>query len=97
MLYGDLSQVLLKATLGVHEVIVTIMMNYIALYVSNEIIRTVLTDHQRKTEQIASSASLSAEWLQSLTMYSRVHYGIFIAIFAAVIIVVYNRTYNYWI
>ncbi|MCM3738988.1 ABC transporter permease [Oceanobacillus luteolus] len=76
---------LLKATLGVHEVIVTIMMNYIALYVSNEIIRSVLTDHATKTEQIASSASLSAEWLQSLTMYSRVHYGILIAIFAAAI------------
>lgn len=76
---------LLKAKLGVHEVIVTIMMNYIALYSSNELIRTVLTDHATKTEQIAESASLSSEWLQALTMYSRVHYGILIALFAAFI------------
>lgn len=76
---------LLKAKLGVHEVIVTIMMNYIALYVSNEIVRSVLTDHGTKTEQVAPTASLASEWLQTLTMYSRVHYGFLIAIFAAVI------------
>lgn len=74
---------LLKAKLGVHEVIVTIMMNYIALYVSNEIIRSVLTDHATKTEQIASTASLSSEWLQTITLYSRLHYGFLIALFAA--------------
>ena len=74
---------LLKAKLGVHEVIVTIMMNYIALYVSNEIIRSVLTDHGTKTEQIASTASLASPWLEGLTLYSRVHYGILIALFAA--------------
>lgn len=76
---------LLKAKLGVHEVIVTIMLNYIALYVSNEIIRSVLTDHGTKTDQIAGTASLSSEWLQTITMYSRVHYGILIALFAAFI------------
>ncbi|SHF52998.1 ABC transporter permease [Ornithinibacillus halophilus] len=76
---------LLKAKLGVHEVIITIMMNYIALYISNEIIRSVLTDHATKTDQIASSASLASEWLQGLTYYSRIHYGFLIAIFAAVI------------
>lgn len=76
---------LLKAKLGVHEVIVTIMMNYIALYVSNEIIRSVLTDHATKTEQIADTASLASEWLQTITMYSRLHYGFLIALFAAVV------------
>lgn len=76
---------LLKARLGVHEVIVTIMMNYIALFLSNEIIRSVLTDRATKTEQIPSSVSLSSEWLQTLTLYSRIHYGILIALFAAFI------------
>ncbi|MEN2766386.1 ABC transporter permease [Ornithinibacillus xuwenensis] len=76
---------LLKAKLGVHEVIVTIMLNYIALYVSNEIVRNVLTDHGTSTEQIAASASLGSEWLQNLTLYSRMHYGILIALFAAII------------
>lgn len=74
---------LLKAKLGVHEVIVTIMLNYIALYISNEIIRSVLTDHATKTAQIADTASLGSEWLQTITLYSRLHYGFLIAIFAA--------------
>ncbi|WP_010649215.1 ABC transporter permease [Oceanobacillus massiliensis] len=76
---------ILKAKLGVHEVIVTIMMNYIALYVTNEIIRSVLTEGQTTTEAIPASASLASEFLQSITFYSRVHYGILLALFAAVI------------
>ncbi|HAM80401.1 ABC transporter permease [Ornithinibacillus bavariensis] len=76
---------LLKAKLGVHEVIVTIMMNYIAMFVSNEIVRSVLTDHGTTTDNIALTASLGSEWLQSLTSYSRMHFGILIALFAAAI------------
>lgn len=75
---------LLKAKLGVHEVIVTIMMNYIALYSVNEIIRNVLTEQETTTDAIAPSASLASEWLQGLTYFSRMHYGILIALFAAV-------------
>ncbi|MBP2077717.1 ABC transporter permease [Oceanobacillus polygoni] len=76
---------ILKAKLGVHEVIVTIMMNYIALFTTNEIIRKVLTSGQTTTDTIAGSASLASEWMQSITFYSRVHYGILIALFAAAI------------
>ncbi|NAP00229.1 ABC transporter permease, partial [Halomonas sp. MG34] len=76
---------LLKARLGVHEVIVTIMLNYVALYSSNAIIRSVLSDNQDKTDKIAATASLSSEWLQNLTFFSRMHYGILIALFAAII------------
>ncbi|WP_281355788.1 ABC transporter permease [Virgibacillus ihumii] len=76
---------ILKAKLGVHEVIVTIMLNYIALYVSNEIIRSVLTDSLDSTEEIAPTASLASEWLQQVTYFSRMHYGILIALFAAAI------------
>lgn len=75
----------LKAKLGVHEVIVTIMFNYIAIYSANSIIRNVLTDSADKTEKIAPSASLASGWLQEMTDYSRVHYGIFIALIAALI------------
>ncbi len=60
---------LLKAKLGVHEVIVTIMMNYIALYSTNEIIRNVLTDHKTTTESIHESASMASEWLGSITFF----------------------------
>lgn len=76
---------LLKAKLGVHEVIVTIMFNYIALYSANSIIRNVLTEQADKTEKIAATASLSSEWLATFTSFSRMHYGILIALFAALI------------
>ncbi|GGB30808.1 ABC transporter permease [Virgibacillus dakarensis] len=76
---------LLKAKLGVHEVIVTIMMNYIALYCTNEIIRSILTDNAEITEPIPESASLASAWLQNITYFSRLHYGILIALFAALV------------
>ncbi|WP_079529904.1 ABC transporter permease [Halobacillus hunanensis] len=76
---------ILKAKLGVHEVIVTIMMNYIALYVTNEIVRNVITDGEDKTEQIAETASLASPWLAEITFYSRLHYGLLIALFVAFI------------
>lgn len=76
---------LLKATKGVHEVIITIMMNYIALHLSNFMIRNVLTDNQDSSNRIAESASLSSSWLMELTDYSRIHWGILIALFAAFI------------
>ncbi|WP_433749905.1 ABC transporter permease [Falsibacillus pallidus] len=71
----------LKAKFRVHEVIVTIMMNYIALHVTNYFIRTVLSDHSDKTEKIHDSASLAfSDSMQQLTDYSRLHWGILIAL-----------------
>ncbi|WP_404452681.1 ABC transporter permease [Virgibacillus necropolis] len=76
---------ILKAKLGVHEVIITIMLNYTALYVANAIIRNVLTDSKDSTETIPATASMASEWLQQITFYSRMHYGILLALFAAII------------
>lgn len=76
---------LLKAKLGVHEVIVTIMMNYIALHTVNAIIRNVLTEQKTTTDIIASSAFLGSDWLKSITFFSRIHYGILIALFVAAV------------
>jgi nucleoside ABC transporter membrane protein len=72
---------LLKAKLQVHEVIVTIMMNYIALHVVNASIAT-LSDGAEKTEKIHESASLRSPFLESITDYSRLHWGIIVAIIA---------------
>ncbi|MYL19251.1 ABC transporter permease [Halobacillus litoralis] len=84
---------LLKAKLGVHEVIVTIMMNYIALYVTNAVIRNLLTDGADRTENIAATASLKSEWLAQMTFYSRIHYGFIIALaMAGVMWFILNRT-----
>lgn len=71
---------LLKARFRVHEVIVTIMMNYIALYSCNYIIQYVLANGKQRTANIPDSVSLASPWLQSLTQYSRMHWGIIIAI-----------------
>lgn len=73
----------LKAKFRVHEVIVTIMMNYVALYVTNAIIRTVLSEGSDKTDKIAETASLRSPFFEGLTDYSRLHWGIFIALIAA--------------
>jgi simple sugar transport system permease protein len=73
----------LKARFKVHEVIVTIMMNYVALHVTNALIRDVITDNADKTEKVFASASLRSEFFENITDFSRMHYGIFIAIIAA--------------
>lgn len=84
---------LLKAKLGVHEVIVTIMMNYIAMHTVNAVIRNVLTEQKTSTDIIASSAFLGSDWLKSITFFSRIHYGILIALFiAAVMWFIMERT-----
>lgn len=70
---------LLKAKLQVHEVIVTIMMNYIALHTTNVLIRLV-SDGGEKTGTIKATASLKSAFFESITDYSRLHYGIFIAL-----------------
>ena len=57
----------LKARFYVHEVIVTIMMNYIALHVTNFIITNVLTDHKDKTDNIKSTASLHSDFFEKIT------------------------------
>jgi ABC-type uncharacterized transport system permease subunit len=70
----------LKAKFRVHEVIVTIMMNYVALHVSNAVIRDVLTKNADSTEKIKETASLRSPFLESITDYSRLHWGIIVAI-----------------
>ncbi|ENQ3106579.1 nucleoside ABC transporter membrane protein [Bacillus sp. 491mf] len=75
----------LKGKFKVNEVIVTIMMNYIALYVTYYIIRNFLHEANEKSYDIKASASLSSSWLASLTDGSRLHWGIVVAIVVALI------------
>ena len=70
---------ILKATLRVHEVIVTIMMNYIALHVVNALIKTI-SGGSFKLERINETASLRSEFLSNLTDFSTLHYGIIVAL-----------------
>ncbi len=66
------------------------MMNYIALHLTNYLISDVMTDHRDKTDKIHESASLRSPFLERLTDYSRLHWGILIALFAASPHVVYH-------
>lgn len=75
----------LKAKFRVHEVIVTIMLNYVALHVTNYLIGNVLTKNAEKTDMIKDSASLRSPFLESITDYSRLHWGIIIAIICVII------------
>ncbi|MDO3408740.1 ABC transporter permease [Saccharibacillus sp. CPCC 101409] len=75
----------LKAKRGVNEVITTIMLNWIALFLSNYIVRTfLLLKGDQRSENIPASASASIDWLSSAMNNARVHWGIPVAFLAAV-------------
>ncbi|NBI27887.1 ABC transporter permease [Chengkuizengella marina] len=76
----------LKASRGVHEVITTIMLNWIALYLSNYLIRTHLLEKgQQKSETLAQSSWLSFSFLTDLFNNARIHFGFLIAILCAIV------------
>ncbi|WP_054949846.1 ABC transporter permease [Numidum massiliense] len=71
---------LLKAKLGVHEVITTIMLNFVGLYTANVVIRKFLTVGADTTPMIADSASLQVGFLSDLFEGARIHLGVLIAL-----------------
>lgn len=75
----------LKAKFRVHEVIVTIMLNYTSLYVTADLIRRFMFAGNEKSHNIQESASLSSQFLSNLTNGSRLHWGIIITIICAII------------
>ncbi|KGO32337.1 ABC transporter permease [Oenococcus alcoholitolerans] len=80
----------LRARFGASEVIITIMMNYIILYLGNAFITSgfphSLKQSSDSTIQIGNKGSLSMHWLSELTNQSSVSSGIFIALIVTVII-----------
>ncbi|MCR8642616.1 ABC transporter permease [Paenibacillus sp. N1-5-1-14] len=76
----------LKAKRGVNEVITSIMLNWIALYLANFIVgRYLLEPGQQRSYDIAPTASIRIEWLSEMLGNARVHWGIFIALLAALV------------
>lgn len=75
---------LLKAFRGVHEVINSIMLNYIALYLCNWLLNAYLrpTSGQASSYPVAPTAQLT----QGLIEGSRLHTGLWIALFAALVV-----------
>ena len=75
----------LKAKRGVNEVITSIMMNWIALYLANWIMNAFYVPKgQQRSEMIHESAMLSVTWLSQLFDNARMHWGTLIALAAAV-------------
>ena len=82
----------LKARLGVNEILSTIMMNQIAVQLSNYLLRGPLIDPAEiaKGTQIAQSASLPVQiWLPRLVPRTLLHAGFVIALVMAVLVFVF--------
>lgn len=74
----------LKAKHGVHEVIVTIMLNWTALYFSNYLVKAFLLEPgQQRSSMVNESSLLTFPALQTLFDSARVHLGAVLAIICA--------------
>jgi simple sugar transport system permease protein len=74
---------ILKAKTGAHEVIVTIMLNYIAFYFLIWFIHQTVVDDPQRSELISKPAHDSAMFPKLLDPSLRVNFGIILAVLAA--------------
>ncbi|MGO0061649.1 ABC transporter permease [Brevibacillus fluminis] len=75
----------LKAARGVHEVITSIMMNWVALYFSNYILSAFLVpEGQQRSKDVKDTAIITFGWLSEVFDNARLHWGTVIALAAAV-------------
>jgi simple sugar transport system permease protein len=89
---------ILKAKFNVHEVTVTIMLNYVGLYLNNFMILNVFGSTDRvKTPFFPQSALLESPFLESITRGSRLNWG-FIPVILAVMLfsfIINKTTFGY--
>jgi simple sugar transport system permease protein len=86
---------LLKAYKGIHEVIVTIMLNWIAFYLSNFLVMSPAFKKPNSTASldIADTARISTNSFREIFGVVRIHWGMFLALAAVVICwIILNRT-----
>ncbi len=88
---------ILKARYKVHEVVATIMLNYIGLHLINYCIKILPGSTSTKTGKIFPSADLSSHFLSSITGRSRLHWGIIVALIAAFLFwyIIERTTFGY--
>jgi general nucleoside transport system permease protein len=72
----------LKARFNVHEVVVTIMLNYTALHISNYFTKLIPGSDSTKTVGLNPNALLESKFFMELTNNSRLHYGFIIVLLA---------------
>lgn len=85
----------LKAKFNVHEVVATIMMNWIAYWTVYYVVPAYLKDTFLETEsrRIPYAASLKVDWLTSLFNGSYINLGLFVAVGAVIVVAfILNRT-----
>jgi len=90
-LYGALAGYL-KARFGINEVISTIMLNWVAFYVSNFIVRLpgIQSTGSESTFDIQDTAKISIDWMKSLVGNSvKVNWGILLALVIAGLVYYY--------
>lgn len=75
---------LLKAYFNILEVVVGIMLNYVALYISNYFVLGMEGYRNLTSPKVLPSATLRVPWLGKLFGGSRFHLGIFVVIIAVV-------------
>lgn len=76
----------LKAARGVNEVITSIMLNWVALNLSNYVIsRFLLLKGQMRSENIQPTASVTWSWMSGILGGSRIHWGIPLALAAVAV------------
>ncbi|MEW6564013.1 MAG: ABC transporter permease [Spirochaetota bacterium] len=87
----------LKARFNVHEVVVSIMMNYTALYFVNWCLLQFGSVDRVKTPEFPPSATLKSHFLASITNGSRLNWGIIPVILAVIVFwfVVEKTTFGY--
>jgi len=73
----------LKARYNVHEVVVTIMLNYTALFLTNYYLVELPGGTNSRTVDLEQSLTFKSEFLSNLTNSSRLHWGFIIVILAA--------------
>lgn len=74
----------LKAKFNVHEVVVTIMMNYAALFTFNYLYKQFEGSTNARTVSVPASASLHSDFLSKITNLSRLHWGFILVALAVV-------------
>jgi len=85
----------LKAYKGIHEVIVTIMLNWVAFYLSNYLVMSPLLKKPNSTASvdILDSARINTDAFRGVMGNVRIHWGMLLAVAAVVVIwVILNKT-----
>jgi simple sugar transport system permease protein len=72
----------LKARFSVSEVVATIMMNYIALYLSRYLTMRIPGTNTYRTPDLPETVRLSSGFMEAVTNNSRLNYGLFLTVMA---------------